>query len=458
MSRNCFSSAGYCPAMSRHFPPQRIALATALLLLAACPGASGDSDDAGDTLGSESGGGIPTLPTSMSSTGGDGETTPDPTPTTADADGTDTGATTEEPFVCLADMVKADVRIPRVMLVLDKSGSMVSSPGGFWDADGDDADADGFVDGDPNMTPATPKITRWNSLYSVVDFIVTGFEPRMDFGAVLFPSTKATKGYDAGACPVNTDPEVPVGTDQGAAILAAIPAAADTSLTGGTPAAAGIMTALGALPRDEMLSEDEDLRYIVLVTDGAANCASAAPDNKARFEQYDEQLPMNVTTALAAGVPTFVVGIDIKDLESPTINDGNPDATNTFVRLNELAELGGQARPGAEKFYNTNNQVELQAALEAISEAITNCTFELNVELDQYTYVKKLIVETDKDPETLPNSDPLEYGEDQVTDCGTESGWRFTDETRKFIELCGDACTTYKSTGLVDIEFECTPP
>lgn len=457
MTRNCFSGPGYCPAMSRPIPPQRSALATALLLLAACPGGSADSDDAGGTLGSESGGGIPTFPSGMSSTGAEDPTT-GPTPTTSESAGSDSDSTTEIPFVCLADDIVADVRIPRVMLVLDKSASMISDPGGFWDADGDDADGDGFVDGDPNMTPATPKVTRWNSLYNVVDFIVTGFEPRMDFGAVLFPSTKAKKDYDAGACPVNADPEVPVGTDQGVTILATIPGADDKSLLGGTPAAAGIMTAVGALPRDERLSEADDLRYIVLVTDGAANCASDAANNNERFEVYDEQLPMNVTAALTSGIPTFVVGIDIKDVESPVKNDGNPDATNTFVRLNELAELGGQARPGAEKFYNTNNQIELQAALEAISEAITTCTFELNVNLDEYTYVKKLIVQTDKDPVTEPNTPPLVYDKGQVGDCGSESGWHFTDETRKFIELCGDACSTYKSTGLVDIEFECSPP
>jgi hypothetical protein len=442
--------------MSRLLPSQRIALAT-VLLLAACPGGSADSDDSGDS-GSNTVSGIPTVPTSMSSTGGDddGSTTGDSTPTTGATAG-ESDSTTGE-FVCLADDIQADVRIPRVMLVLDKSASMIASPGGFWDADADDADDDGFVDGDPNMTPATPKITRWDSLYNVVDFIVTGFEPRMDFGAVLFPSTKATKSYDAGACKVNVDPEVPVGTDQGATILATIPGANDMTLLGGTPAASGIMAAVGALPRDEALSIEEDLRYIVLVTDGAANCAIDAKDNHDRFEEYDEHLPENVTAALVAGIPTFVVGIDIKDVESPVINDGNPDATNTFVRLNELAEFGGQARPGAEKFYNTNNQVELQAALEAISEAITSCTFELNVQLDDYTKVKKLEVSTDKDPVTEPNTAPLKYDENQITDCATESGWHFTDDTRKFIELCGDACSAYKSTGIVDIEFECTPP
>jgi hypothetical protein len=147
---------------------------------------------------------------------------------------------------------------------------------------------------------------------------------------------------------------------------------------------------------------------------------------------------------------TFVVGIDIKNEASKTMPDGSPDNVNTYEKLNELAEIGGQARDGAEKFYNAGNQVELQAALEAISQAITSCTLELNVELTKYQYVQDVIVQN--------GGSPLKYGKAQVGDCATESGWHFTDESRKFIELCGDACSAYKTTGDVDINFECVAP
>ena len=155
------------------------------------------------------------------------------------------------------------------------------------------------------------------------------------------------------------------------------------------------------------------------------------------------------------GIPTFVVGIDIRDEASPVKGDGNPDATNTYEKLNEVAELGGQPRPGAEKFYNSLNQLELQAALEAISKEITSCTFTLSEPLTDSQYVRELNVQLDKDPKT---DTALEYGKEQVTDCATESGWHFTDETRSAIELCGDACTTYKSISLVDIIFDCDQP
>jgi hypothetical protein len=424
--------------MSRH----PLFIVPSILLLAACPGGSEDSESTGVDPSTE---GINLTPANEPTTGEPDSSSTAP-PTTGDDTTTGDDSTTEE-LNCGVDGIEAKVKIPRVMLVLDKSGSMVNA-GGFWDADGDDADGDGFVDGDPNMAPATPKITRWNSLYSVVEFIVDGFEPRMDFGAVLFPSTDATKSYDASACPVNAEPEVPVGTDQGAMILATIPGPTDVSILGGTPAAQGVMTALGGLPPDMSLPEgEEDLRYIVLVTDGAANCAVDAATDKDRFESYDEHLPENVAAALAAGIPTFVVGIDIKDEASKVVSDGNPDATNTYERLNELATIGGQPREGAEKFYNTVNQLELQAALMKISEVITSCTFDLTNPLSEYQYVRELTVETDMSP--------LEYDDEQVEDCAAESGWRFTDETRTAIELCGDACTAYKATGKVEIIFDC---
>jgi len=433
--------------MSRH----PLFIASSFLLLCACPGGSEESDSATAGEDTSATGGI-ILPTTPASTGEDPGTTT-ALPTTSVGESTAAAeSTTGDDINCGVADIQADVRIPRVMLVLDKSRSMVIEPGGYWDADGDDADGDNMTDADGNMSPATPKVTRWKSLYSVVDFIVTNFESRMDFGAALFPATTATGTYDAGACKVNPAPEVAVGTDMGQTILMTIPGPDQTNQQGGTPAAAGMATGIAGLPRNEALSEEEDLRYIILVTDGAANCASDAATDKDRFEVYDAHFPEMVAAAKDAGIPTFVVGIDIRDEASPVKGDGNPDATNTYDKLNEVAEIGGQPRLGDEKFYNSLNQLELQAALEAISQEITSCTFQLSTPLTDSQFVRELNVQLDKDPMTAT---ALEYGKDQVTDCATESGWHFTDETRSAIELCGDACTTYKSIGLVDIIFDC---
>ena len=427
--------------MSRH-----PLLVSTLLVLSACPGNSPGSDDGESASTHLTGSGID-LTTKNASTAGPDATTEDPTPTTSAESGSSTTG-----FNCGVQGITAKVRIPRVMLVLDKSGSMVAAGSGYWDADGDDADDDGFVDGDPNMALATPKVTRWNSLHAVVDTIVTNFEERMNFGAVLFPSVDATSKTNASACPVKPEPDVAVAENNGATILTTIPPAdATDAIKGGTPAAAGIMTAVGGLPRMEMLAEEDDLRFIVLVTDGAANCAADAVDVATRFDEYDEQLPQFVADAHTAGISTFVVGIDIKNVASPITPDGNPDGINPYEKLNEVAELGGMPRDGAEKFYNTENQLELQAALDAIGDVIVDCTFALDPTLDKYQYVRELVVDP-KGPA------PLKYDVQEITDCGTESGWHFTDATRSAIQLCGDACSLYKASGDVNIVFDCLSP
>jgi hypothetical protein len=420
------------PALDASTPAQRwhLPLALALGLLSACTSEPEEEATTGLT-------GILTLTEGGSSTGALSDSTSLPT-TGVDDSSADTGPK-QDMFVCQKVMVKIPIVTPSVMLVLDKSGSMVADQTGFWDHDADDADNDGIKDGDPMMGPATPRITRWNSLHSVVDFIVTSFNEKMNLGAALFPSISALSKYTEAACPVSAVPEVKVAPMNAATILAAIPGADALDLRGGTPAAAGITTAVGELQS----IVDGQPQFIVLVTDGAANCASDAATASERFESYDEHLPEVVAQANADKIPTFVVGIDIKDVVSPTIQDGNPDATNTYEKLNELAVAGGKARDGAEKFYNTSNQIELMAALESITEEILSCTFTLDPPPTDMQFVNQVIV-----GEQL-------YGIDQVEDCLTEDGWHFVDAEKTQIELCGAACTTFKMTGVADVNYDC---
>src|SRR5690606_6192128 len=114
---------------------------------------------------------------------------------------------------------------PNVMLVLDKSASMVNYT---WDDDG---------------VPHTQEVTRWASLHATVDSITSQYQDGMQLGLTLFPSTEATGSF-SGACLVNDLPEVGVGLANAAAIMSAIPAAEAMNIYGATPAAAGIATAL----------------------------------------------------------------------------------------------------------------------------------------------------------------------------------------------------------------------
>ncbi|MDC0674822.1 vWA domain-containing protein [Nannocystis radixulma] len=399
-----------------------------LALLSACPG--DDKDTAGANTNPDSTGvELPPITTATDTTGEPEPTTTAPTGTGPDV----TGTTTEDgPLVCDEFVPMAiEPVIPRVMLVLDKSGSMVSNESGFWDHDSD---------------PMTPDITRWMSLHSVVESIFTNLDAVINFGAVLFPALTATGAYGPAACPVDSDPLVPIGTQTGAAILAALPPADTTSIAGGTPAAAGIAVAL-----EELASlQDSEPKFIILVTDGAANC-KAGTVTPELFNAYDDNLPMVVAEAQAMGFPTYVIGIDIEDVFSPVIVDGNPDNTNTYEKLNELAELGGTARPGDEKFYNASNQTELQDALNAITKQVLSCEIKLGEPVPNNFYIQRVEVGADDDAD----QQVYEGQDTQVANCDAEAGWKYTTEARDAIILCGDACEYYKETGVVQIEYGC---
>ncbi|MCY1057833.1 vWA domain-containing protein [Nannocystis sp. SCPEA4] len=395
------------------------------LLLSACNsggGGNSDSDAASDsdpvtsilpptTLNDSSSSGEPTTST----------TTGEPDPTTSISSSTTSDLLKCDEFIPPA----IEPVIPRVVLVLDKSGSMLT----LWDHDGDGA---------------TDTVTRWSSLHAVVESILTGLDSAVNFGALLFPALQATSNPNMTACIVNPDPLVPVGPMAAAAILDAIPAADTMTIAGGTPSTEGILAAV-----DELSGlEGDEPKFIIFITDGAANCD---PGQDQLFDDYDDRLATAVADARTAGFPTHVVGIDILNELTPIEPGGNPDGINPYEKLNELAEIAGTARDGAEKFYNATNQIELQAALMEITKTVLSCEIKLGEPVPENFYIQRVQVGSDQDP------DKLEYiGEDdQVSDCEAEGGWQYTSEARDAIILCGAACEHYKATGHVEIDYGC---
>jgi hypothetical protein len=160
---------------------------------------------------------------------------------------------------------------------------------------------------------------------------------------------------------------------------------------------------------------------------------------------YDDNVATTVAAdALAMGIKTYVVGIDISQVVSGAAKDGNPDNTNTYEKLNLVAEAGGVPRPGDEKFYNTTNQDELQSALEYDLDA----DLELRRSISSPTPVYPDFVEV------------VPYGKKQVTDCMTEDGWMYLPEDPMKpgvlrIELCGKACSDFQMSGDLDVEYRC---
>lgn len=308
---------------------------------------------------------------------------------------------------------------PHVMLTLDKSGSMLN----FWNHDAN-------VD--------TPAVTQWSSLWTAVDTILTDFEEEFDFGMNVFPSLNATASYSDAACLVNPDVEVQVASINKAAIEAILPAQNSLEIYGGTPTTAGLTAAYNHLKTLDPLVP----RVVILATDGAANCSSDAKDTSELFEAYDANLATLVDDAFQNdNIKTYVIGIATSDVVTPNQKDGNPDGINLYEKLNEISTLGGTPRPGPEKFYRADNQIELANALQAIVATASSCTIELPA------------------PPPFPNQVVLKIGNEElqhVTDCSTENGWVYVEPSPyAAVEICGTACDSLKVNGSADIEYYC---
>ncbi len=393
--------------------------ATALLLSSACAGSSERGDDAST---------MTSITTTVSATSEGSSTGAMTTQPTEESGLLDTTESSTGEMTCGEQQFMIEAVPPNVMLVLDKSGSMMT----LWDAD---------------AAAGTPDVTRWSSLVNVVDAVVVNFDAEINFGANLFPSTSANTQLGAGACVVANAPEVPVAPENALEVLMGIPAADADDLHGATPAATGVEVALAHLK-----TLDPDVgRFLILVTDGAANCSADADTSMCPgvgcglLEEYDENLASVVADAFTEdAIPTFVVGIDILDELGGVGNDGSPEV-NTYEKLNLVAVAGGKARDGAEKFFNAQNELDLQDALSEIAGQVASCI--------------------------VPLADPGPLHPDFVTitingievprvdDCETQDGWVYVNPDGPYdaIELCGVACGELADAGVLDAVFGCPP-
>ncbi|MBL4689755.1 MAG: VWA domain-containing protein [Nannocystaceae bacterium] len=318
------------------------------------------------------------------------------------ADGGDGGEPGEP--TCTSSIIDVAANPPEVMLVLDKSTSMVNDS---WMHNGN-------------------SVRRWESLHAVVSEVATRYEGSMNFGAVLFPSLDAqgvNSGF-SGSCRMADAADVHTAANNASEILAAMPNADDfEAIRGRTPARAGIELAAANLAA----LQSKGGRAMILVTDGLANCASEDQPNL-----YDQSMPAAVAAAAAQQIPTYVVGIDIRD-EHVSYADAN-----ALQELNTVALAGGvpaSAAVGEPAFYDASDETALHEALDAIA-ARVECTIPLTEPAPQ-----DAIVTITVDDEEVS----------EISDCVSEDGWLFTDSNaRASIELCGTACEALRVTGFVE--------
>jgi hypothetical protein len=305
-----------------------------------------------------------------------------------------------------------------VLLVIDKSGSMLDTPDGF--------DSD-----------------KWSAMKGSLATALDGAKDDLSLGLLLYPSD---------GCEVPMD--VAVDVAGGASALPDIASALeDAEPSGGTPTAAALERALDYFQSGAGAGLEGD-KYVLLATDGGPNCnADAECDADACTVNLDRQCPgavdnccdpdmagpgaaegcldeANTTDAIDAllgeGVQTFVVGI--------------PGTEQYASTLDAFAKAGGRARAGAPpSYYAVEAQGDepggLTDVLRVITQSvITTCRLQLGSKppaLDQ--------LNVEVDGTLVPQSGPDGWRVDESTDPPT-------------IELLGETCERVQTEGVQSVE------
>ncbi len=284
---------------------------------------------------------------------------------------------------------------PEVMLVIDRSGSMLEQG-------------------------STAGVTKWDELEAAVDFVANQFDASIHFGLLMYPT--------GGECSTS-GPQVGVGANNAGAVLYYISGA---NPAGGTPTAAALVNAASSMTS---LGDPMSPKFIILATDGGPNCnyfldsqpscsctyasspeycCTAYPDTCIFGNTcLDDSGTLSVMDDLHAndGIDTFVIGLE---------------GTAEYVDLlNAMAMSGGRPQAGSTSYYPASSQAQLQSALQAIASSVISCTIDLG-----------------QAPQ-VPNDVRIWIDGREVSRDPT-NGWNYSDPSNTQIDLSGAACDTLR--------------
>lgn len=241
------------------------------------------------------------------------------------------GAGGSEGEACIEVKVEFERLTPSVILLIDKSGSMLDDFGGQnrWETVGD-------------------------TLFDPNTGIIAPLAPQVRFGLALYTSLGGNAG---GECPMLD--EVPIAIDNFAAISAAYSGAVVAD-NGDTPTAESVAAVTQTLAAYQEIGP----KSIILATDGNPdNCQDPDAHNAASQAGSVRE----VEAAYAEGITTYVVSV------------GDEVALD---HLQDLANAGAGVDNGA-TYYQALNADQLAQAFENIVGGITNCIFNLNGRVEE---------------------------------------------------------------------------
>lgn len=292
---------------------------------------------------------------------------------------------------------------PRVLIVLDRSNSMGYD--GYWD-------------------PVR------EAIYSVT----SALEPRIAFGLMVFPRADGRQACaDAvNPCEPARSPLISCGARNANRIRREL---RDLDTCGGTPTAMTLDAAaeyFREIPSiDHVPRARDSLGHVLLATDGAPNCNSGLPGGTCRCtgsrdacEDLSENCLDEVRTyeaisdLRAVEVDVYVLGIDISEW------------------VDVLGEMA--ARGGTEAAYMADEPLQIEEALESITEGLTTC---------------EVVV---RPPEPVADPDKVNFYVEDVrvprdTDGDCDEGWTWMDDQHVYVEFCGSWCERLRSGEVDDV-------
>jgi hypothetical protein len=300
------------------------------------------------------------------------------------------GSTVTDIPICEELNMVAEPVSPNLLLVVDKSGSM----------------ADPTSDGSNRSKMEDTK----DALNTMLDF---GDGGRIRFGWMPFPGRW-------GSCNPGTV-QVDCADDSVAEIKDEI---RGMRSNGGTPTGETLQNA----DDYQVLYDEERPNFVLLLTDGLPTCPNGGGSDP---NPEDDQLTLDAVTSLYShDIGVFVIGL------GEDLNASNPEL------LNLLAEAGGYARPGVDKYYAANSLEELQQVLDSIGEMVMSCTLKMDYppEISEWLWV-------------YFDGEPVHRDRDHV------DGWDY-DPVTVTINFYGPTCDLLKSGAIekVEVMVGCGPP
>lgn len=343
-------------------------------------GCSGDSSGEGGSDGTENGNGT-------------------------DADGTDTehtGRFDTDSNVCDEQGFEISAQPVSLMILIDRSSSMVSN---------------------------AAEQNRWQIAVAAIEKMLTGWiDPHIAVGVDVFPdgSGRASEGLVAD-CGVSNPVQLDCAPDNAQNVLDVLDELGDPPDLGNqTPMWCGLNNFNTASYADGCRAGGREA-YVVMLSDGSDTCGLDCncldtPDTcgDPDFGANSDQLSELSSKLLGNGVHTMVIGFG-----------GGVDA----YKLNGIAKNGGT---DLETYMFAENEMQLEAAFQTVSDAVIPCTYEL------------------KTPDASADPDQVNFyfGDDPVPfyengNCDTVDGWVWKDAAHTEMSFCGTYCTKLKS-GSVD--------